>query len=128
MAISPGAALLPMHVHHEQGLVRRWLPFELLARAVGGVGLVEPEAGHILAQDVVSGAVVGEPLLVIEGAAGGIDCGVVGRVRVFGPGAARPEQREDDAVGILAGARPDAERKPAGVGRRALAAAQERRV
>src|SRR6478736_1780500 len=74
------ASRLPAHLIDEERLVGRRLPLQLLAGTVDGVVLVEADARHVLAQDLEGLAVVLQPLLLVEDAAGGIDLLVEGGV------------------------------------------------
>src|SRR5262245_33095312 len=57
---------LPLHVVHEERLVRGRLPGEALARAVDRDVLVEADARQVLLQDLQRLAVLREALLLVE--------------------------------------------------------------
>src|SRR5262245_1937665 len=103
--------LLPPHVEHEERLVGGGLPLQLAPRGVDRVGLVEADAGHVLAQDLEGAMVLAHALGLVERGARRVDRGVELRVRVLRPDAAGVEQRVDHAVGVLAGAGPGADRQ-----------------
>src|SRR5262245_40364916 len=124
----PARVLLPLHLHHEEGLVRRRLPRELAPSGVDGEVLVEPDAGDVLLEDAVGLPVVLEPLLLLQRLPSPCDRIVEGGVRVLCPEALALEQGKDHAVGVLAGARPAPKRDAAGLFRLPLATLEKRRL
>src|SRR5262245_45035531 len=111
----PGRALLPPHLHDEERLVRGRLPLKLAPRPVDREVLIEPDARHVLLEDGERLAIVPEALVVLQGLAGPGHRVVEGGVGVLRPQALAVEEREDDAVGILARAGPPADREAAGL-------------
>src|SRR4029450_13557324 len=122
----PARSLLPLHLHYEEGLVRRRLPGELAPGGVDREVLVEPDARHVLLEDGEGLAVVLEPLVVLQRLPGPRERVVDGGVRIL-----RPEARErgqDPPAPLLAGPRPSPERDAAGLLGHSLPALQEGRL
>ena len=94
------------------------------AGAVDREVLVEPDARHVLLEDLEGLAVVLEPLRRRRASRAPASTAFVeGRVRVLRPDAGAVEQREDHAVRVLAGAGPAPDRDLPASSRLALAAA-----
>src|SRR5262245_54410943 len=123
----PARSLLPLHLHDEEGLVGGGLPRELAPRGIDREVLIEADPRDVLLEDGERLAVVLQPVLVLQGLPSSRDRVVEGGVRVLRPEALTLEQGEDDAVRVLAGARPAPERDAAGLLRLPLPALEEGR-
>src|SRR5437899_10837266 len=119
---------VPFHIEDEKRLVGRRLPAQPFAGTVDRDILIEADAGHLILEDFQRFAIPEKPRSLIERRTRLLHCFVERRILELRPAADTMEQWLDDTVRILAGAGTAPDRQAAGFLRRALAAAQVRRL